>query len=173
MNAPNLPLPIPTGRLIIRRLSASDAKARFALHSDPEYVRFIGRPIDRERSDAELERELAGKESLFSAAITREDQDEMIGECVLVPSTVAEVELVIAFLPGHRGTGYGQDAAKSIIKAALKKPEISTVIACVEDDNVAARRLVEQLGMLRDGIMPRQDGKKPHRYVCTKSGAGD
>jgi [ribosomal protein S5]-alanine N-acetyltransferase len=171
MEIPQISLPIETEHLVIRQTRASDGDARFELHSDPEYVRFIGRPIDRERCDTELDRELRGEAELFSAAISLRHAEPMIGECVLVPSTVGEVELVIALLARYRRSGYGFEVASAIIRAALADARISTVIACVEDENEASKRLVQSLGMVRDGIMPRADGAMPRRFEIRKVSA--
>jgi RimJ/RimL family protein N-acetyltransferase len=91
----------------------------------------------------------------------------MIGEVLLLPSTVREVELVMAFLPQHRCSGYGLEVAQAAVNATLKDPGVDTVISCVEDNNKAAKRLVEKLGMTQDGFMPRGD-RKPRRYVLRK-----
>lgn len=167
MYVPKLALPIETARLAIRPLRLADGDVRFILHGDPEFVEFIGTPIDRSTCDAQLASELSGAASMFSAAVCIKGNEEMIGEVLLLPSTVREVELVMAFLRQHRRSGYGLEVARATIEAAMKDPKIDTVIGCVEDTNGAAKRLVEALGMTPEGFMPRIS-KKPRRYVLRK-----
>jgi RimJ/RimL family protein N-acetyltransferase len=169
MDFSDITLPIGTARLSIRRLQASDADARFALHTDPEYVRFIGHTIDHERFNAQFIRELNGETNVFIGVVSVKDEEQMIGESLLVPLTDAEVELVIAILPHYRKLGYGREVAEAMIAAAFQVPQISGVSACVEEANAVSRRLVESLDMRETGMVHRQDGTTPRRFEMQKT----
>lgn len=168
MRLPAISLPIRSTRLVLRRIASTDAALRFALHRDPAYVEFIGRPIDRTRSDTELTRELDGDVDYFNAVITVGVDERMIGECVILTTTDHEVELVIALLPAYQRMGYGQEAAHEMIRACFEDGYISTVIARVEAENTASMQLVRSLGMTQEGVMPQADGKMPLRFVVRR-----
>jgi RimJ/RimL family protein N-acetyltransferase len=161
-------LPVETQRLLIRAPQPSDADAIFALHSDADYIAFIGQEISRDTFDKIFSKELSGESPILALPIVDRATGRVVGECAIVPSTVREVELVVALLPDSRQKGYSSEAARAIIGTFLASERIDTVIACVEEDiNPNARTLVERLGMVRDGVMPRA-GKNPRRYEMRK-----
>ena len=144
-----------------------DAAVLFALHSDPDYVRFIGQAITRERFDAIFAGELDGTSSVFAFPAVDLGSDLIIGECALVPSSVREVELVVALLPSYRGSGFSYEIGRALIDACLAGSQVDMVIACVEEQNDPANHLVAKLGMVRDGIMPRI-GSAPRRWEAAR-----
>ena len=159
--------PIETQRLHIRAPTAADAGALFALHSDPDYIAFVGERVSRDKFDSIFARELDGTSTILALPICERVEGQIVGECAVVPSTVREVEIVIALLPGHRGNRYSAEIARALIDTCLASSAIDTVIACVEDTNARAIRLVEMIGMTRDGVTPRS-GKAPLRYEAKR-----
>src|SRR5690606_6633352 len=110
MQLPTLPLPLATKRLLIRKPVSSDADAYFALHTDADYIEYVGQAIDRARCDALFAHYLGASPDHLSLAITLQTDGSIAGECVLVPSSPGELELVISIACGHRRAGYAKEA---------------------------------------------------------------
>src|SRR6185437_2747381 len=137
------------------------ADTYFALHTDADYIAYVGEPLTREHFDKQFAKEMGGDPTGLSLAIVLRDSDVVVGEVMLVPSTDREVELVISILPDHRNEGYALEAARAAIAAVFTDPQIDKVMACVEDLNTASVRMVTQLDMKYLGRTERMGGKKP------------
>jgi RimJ/RimL family protein N-acetyltransferase len=161
MQLPVLSLPIVSDRLLLRRTLCFEADTYYELHTDNDYITYIGEPISRERFDAQFAKELSDAPTGLSLAVTLRNSGAVIGELMLLPSTDHEVELIIALLPRYRGEGYAFEAAKTAVTAIFADTQISAVIACVEDAHVASLHMVEALGMTFMGRTERLGGKKP------------
>ena len=59
------------------------------------------------------------------------------------------------------GKGYGTEAARSIMDWALSVPEVFRIEACCDIENVGSARVLEKLGMNREGIL-RRTGHTPN-----------
>lgn len=161
MLVPELQLPLLTQRLTIQRPEPQDADALFALQSDPDYIEFIGQPIDRDRFDRQFERSIAGDPEHLSLAIRTAADLGLVGEIVLVPSSPGEVEIVTAIAREHRARGYAREATLAVAHAVLGIDGVTAVMVCVEESNAASMRLVESLGMVRIGRTERLGRKAP------------
>jgi len=164
---PTFTLPITGAGFALRAQRPEDADARFALHSNPDYVRFVGQCIDRARSDTELAHELSGDSPFVILVIADATTLAMIGECVFFYSTVGEAEFVIALLPEARGRGLAQAVALTAIATLFQDPYYTAVVACVDEANERAKRLVASLGMVFDGRVQRLTSLQD-RYVLRK-----
>ncbi len=78
----NLPV-LETDRLHLRPVRDGDLEALFAIRSDPEMMRYIGRPLMKDRTEAGALLALIRREyeagTGIKWAITFRDRDEMIG----------------------------------------------------------------------------------------------
>jgi RimJ/RimL family protein N-acetyltransferase len=154
-----LPDLIEAGRFRLRpfRLDEVDTVLEYA--SDPDFLRYLPIPMPYTRSDAE--RFLAGQ-----ALLDRRQN----------PSWAIEVDgrasggLNIRFFENYRiaeigygvarrlwGQGFASEAARAVIAAAFHAyPELARVRATADAGNGASIRVMEKLGMTREGLL-RQD----------------
>ena len=164
---PQIPLPIQGDGFLLRAQRRDDADGRFRLHSDPDYVAFIGDTTDRAKSDAQLNYELGGKSEHLILVIASLPSDEMVGECVLTYSTVGEAEITIGLLPAARGRSIAKSAIDAVVAQLFEDPYYKQVVACVRSQNDRAIQLVSALGMSEDGEVDRIGGPQM-RYVLRR-----
>lgn len=153
MRLPNIHLPIETEHLRLRRPTRDDADSRFELQSDPAYVAYVGQPINRQQSDAQLDEELSDSTDYLCVIACVHGDSSMIGECVIQMMTDGEPEIVISILPKYRRSGYGLELGSAIIRACFGDPDIKRIMARVDEANSASIELVQKLAMTRNGLM--------------------
>jgi len=66
-------------------------------------------------------------------------------------SRVAEYGLWIA--PEHQNEGYGADASEEIIDFAFNQMNYNKVMARVHEDNKASQKMVESIGLKKEGVL--------------------
>jgi hypothetical protein len=54
------------------------------------------------------------------------------------------------------GLGYATEAARAIVDAGFRQPQLHRIWSTVDDENVASGRVLEKLGMQQEGLL-RQD----------------
>jgi RimJ/RimL family protein N-acetyltransferase len=96
-----------------------------------------------------------------SIAIELRQTAVVVGELVLVASSPSEVELVVAIRKSCRRNGYSAEAAEALIGALFSDAAANSVMVCVEDENDASLRLVQNLGMRKVGRTLRSGNKNP------------
>ena len=142
-------IPITTARLQIRAMAATDSNARYRLHADPDYIRFVGATITRDASDRQLESEMAGAGSQWRQVLAISDRTThvMLGECALIYGSNGDVELVIAILPEARHCGRAREAAVAATAAVFGDTNVQRVIGKVAEGNSESLKLVHAIGM--------------------------
>jgi ribosomal-protein-alanine N-acetyltransferase len=160
-----IPLPIETERFSIRPLSADDAPAAHAIWSDPEVMRFI--PSDPsatlEETRVRLARHLARSPGLW--AVVERETGEAIALCglIAVEGVGPDIEVAYHVARRHWNRGVATEAAGACVEAGLAAG-LTRVIAYVVPENAASVRVLEKIGMRRDG-MAHVYGLDLARYV--------
>ena len=91
----------------------------------------------------------------------------IVGECgTKTPPEGGAVEIGYGLAAPSRGRGLGTRAVRALTEWLLARPEVVRVVAHVDRDNVASRRLVEGLGFTVD----RVEGEEVI-YTRTRPGA--
>ena len=67
------------------------------------------------------------------------------------PGADGSVEIGYSVIPDRRGRGYATEAARALVDWALRQPEVTTVVAGCDNDNVPSIRTLERLGFVRTG----------------------
>lgn len=77
--------------------------------------------------------------------------DELIGDggFMGLPDADGRVEIGYSIVPEHRRRGYGREGVAGMLGTAFAFPEIETVMAETEKENVASIRVLESLGFCR------------------------
>jgi [ribosomal protein S5]-alanine N-acetyltransferase len=182
-DATRLPPSITTARLVLRHTRASDADAVFAYASDPDVTLHMDWATHTDVSQSraflahtETER-LAGAEALW--AITLAGDDRLIGVIAVRPhGHKADFGYVIA--RAHWGRGIATEAARAVIDATFRLPEVTRVWATCSIDNVGSRRVLEKAGLDREGILrawsvrPQKNGiaEDSYCYSIVRPGGG-
>ena len=156
--------PIETERLLLRPHEPGDLDDLVVYHSDPEVVRYIPSPArTREQTATALEaRTRQGVvrepgEWLVLATVLKQS-GRVIGEVLLKydSETDARGELGYAMARDVAGHGYATEAARAVLDLAFGPFGLHRVVARLDARNTASARLLERLGMRREGHF-RQD----------------
>jgi [ribosomal protein S5]-alanine N-acetyltransferase len=144
-----------TSRLLLRPFAPEDAVLVHAVYSDPQVMRYVATgPM----ADIALTRRLLEDYDLhhrrhgfsFWAVIERSN-GTLIGDAGLYRTPAGEVELGYTLGVPWWGRGYATEAAMRWLSLAFDELAIDEVIALAEPANVASLRVLEKLGMRRDG----------------------
>lgn len=147
---------IVTARLQLDGLQREDAAAFFAYRADPQVARWQGwRPASA--ADAERFIELQRGVALDTAgtwwqrAIRLRDSGALIGDLGLHFVDEATVELGISVAPAHQRRGYAREALEVMLDFVFGGLHKHRVTASLDPRNAACARLLESLGMRREG----------------------
>jgi [ribosomal protein S5]-alanine N-acetyltransferase len=148
-----------TQQLTLRLPRLSDADDIFDNYAaDPEVTRYLTWRPYKYRSEVTpflkslLDKWGSGEE--FSWAITRPEGDRVIGMIACrVHEHAADIGYVLS--RGYWGGGYVTEAAKAIVDWASGLESIYRVWAVCDVENKASARVLEKVGMRREGILRR------------------
>ena len=167
---------IETDRLRLRRPVMEDAAAIFSTYAqDPEVARFVSWSV---HSSVDVTRKFVEEDcvagwktgQVFPWLITLAAGGDVAGIIDLRPvATRAEIGYVLA--RRYWGRGLMTEAARAVVEWALAERAIYRVWAVVDLENPASQRVLEKVGMTREGVlrrwvvMPRQ-GPAPRDVWC-------
>ena len=153
-----IPLPISTPRLVLRRLAPGDWKDLLEIMSDEEFFHYQdGMPLDEDgvlrwlESDAHVR--LTTPEQPFYLGIQLQDGDKLIGYLSLTftdPQRL-QVSLNIGLNRSFQRKGFALEAAKAVLGFCFEGLKLHRVAAWCDSRNTAACRLMEKAGMRREG----------------------
>jgi [ribosomal protein S5]-alanine N-acetyltransferase len=168
------PETIQTSRLTLRRLAMEDADDIFAAYAqDVQVTRFLTwRPHQRIEETRSFVRKTilawdAGTE--FTWAIFR-SAGELIGGIALRRQGF-KVDFGYVIARTHWGNGLAAEALQPLVDWAMAQPEVFRAWAVCDAENAASARVMEKVGMTREGILRRwmlhpQAGDAPRDCIC-------
>ena len=153
-----IPLPIKTPRLILRRLAAHDWKNLLELMSDEEFFRYQdGVPLEEDRvlhwleSDAHVK--LTTPEQPFYLGLEIQDGGKLIGYLSLTFTDPRRLQ--VTFSIGLNGSfkrqGFALEAVEALLGFCFEGLRLHRVAGWCDSGNVAACRLMEKAGFRREG----------------------
>jgi [ribosomal protein S5]-alanine N-acetyltransferase len=153
------PQRIETDRLVLRIPALDDARALFETYTqDARVTRYvIWRPHTHiEQTLAFLKDCVAGWESgkRFPYVITLKNADNPVG---MVDLHIVESTVGIGYVIGRAywGQGYVPEAIRAIVEWAFSQPEINRIYATCDVENKASARVMEKVGMQREGLLQK------------------
>jgi len=147
-----------TGRLVLRRSTLTDAPAVYEYGRDPEVTRYLVFQTHKSVADAEgflstcRSRWESGEE--YCWLITLSGQDRTSGSIGCRVRGHA-VDIGYALASAHWHHGYATEAGRAVIAWAADLPEVYRVWAFCDVENTASARVLEKLGMSREGVLRR------------------
>jgi ribosomal-protein-alanine N-acetyltransferase len=141
-----------TERLQLREFTPEDAGFALRQLNEPSFIENIA---DRGVRDLEQARTylLNGPMADYEHhgfglwAVVEKASDRIIGMCGLIQRpNLAHADLGYAFLPEYFGKGFAFEACTASIAAASRDFGMPQLLAIVNPDNIASRRLLEKLG---------------------------
>lgn len=157
----SIELPHETERLLLRPFEPGDLDALFDIHSREEVHRYLyGEPLDIEQTKARLERKIANTKiekhgDALAIAVVLKSSGVLVGDLTLQLVSQAHKQGEIGFIihPDHHGSGYASEAAGYLLDIAFRQLGLHRVSGQLEERNAASARVLEKLGMRREGLM--------------------
>ena len=144
---------VETKRLVLRKITAEDAKFILRLVNDQSFVQNIGDKGLKNLDDAKqfiLEGYWTNQEHPGYGMFLIELQDGgiPIGSCGLLYRKVLDVtDIGFAFLPEYWNRGFAFEAAEAILKYGHSTLKINKIVGLTTADNLGSIKLLKKLGM--------------------------
>jgi ribosomal-protein-alanine N-acetyltransferase len=153
-----IPLPIKTSRLILRRLTSHDWKDLLELMSDEEFFLYQdGSPLDEDHvlrwleSDAHVK--LTTPEQSFYLGLEVQDGGKLIGYLSLTFTDPQRLQVTfsIGLNRSFQRQGFALEAVEALLGFCFEGLKLHRVAGWCDIRNVAACRLLEKAGFRREG----------------------
>jgi ribosomal-protein-alanine N-acetyltransferase len=148
-----------TPRLTLRPPRRGDEDDLFAIHSDPEVMRYFSEPpwTDPERPAHQIDED-AGRferEESFRFAIVLNATGRQIGNCTLfsLHRQNRRAEIGYALARSHWGHGYMHEALQALLGFAFKDLDLHRLEADIDPRNGASAAALVRLGFQEEGLL--------------------
>ena len=138
-----------TERLLLRSFTPGDWRGLYAYLSQPSVVKYEPYDVYSEES-AKLEAQRRSGDDRF-IAVCLKDTDTLIGNIYFAAQDFDTWELGYVFNKDYQGRGYASEAARAVIADAFAHKNTRRVIAMCNPLNEKSWKLLERLGLRREG----------------------
>lgn len=148
--AVRLPVPIDTGRLLLRPFELGDVPCMTALLSDEEGTRWTGgvRTETEAKASVLRMRDSFQRWGIGSLAVVSRDSGECVGYCGVRPlAHTQDLEIAFGLQRSHWHQGFATEASTAYLKATFDSWPLPSVVATVYEANVRSIAVLEKLGM--------------------------
>jgi RimJ/RimL family protein N-acetyltransferase len=148
-------------RLLLRPFQDADIAPFAAYRSDPEIARYQSwePPVTLEQAARfvnEMKHARPGVQGeWYQWAVERKAAAGLIGDCAfqILPHDPRQAEIGFSFARAHQGQGFAAEAVSRLLDYLFDDLALHRVIAITDAENVAAARLLERLGLRREGML--------------------
>jgi RimJ/RimL family protein N-acetyltransferase/8-oxo-dGTP pyrophosphatase MutT (NUDIX family) len=160
VSAPDLPVELTDGEVVLRAWKEADLPAVIAGH-DEELAHWLGRPIEAP-SLAEQQAAFATRAAaqaagrLVSYVVDR--QGQVVGEVAVERLDDHRGRLSWLLYAGHRGQGYATRAVRLLVDHAFADLGLTRVEVRIDADNQRAIRIATRAGLRREGVIRVEPG---------------
>ncbi len=152
-------LPLETSRLILRSFGDADLEPFLAYRSDPDVARYQGwnLPYTPDQAAALIADMKTMREPVpgrwLQIAVERKEAPGLIGDvaCKLDARDPRQAEIGFTLARAHQGQGYAAEAVGRLLDDLFGRLRLHRVTAVCDVENEASVRLLERLGMRREG----------------------
>ncbi|MEV6907607.1 GNAT family protein [Amycolatopsis sp. NPDC051071] len=142
----------------LRDFKSSDGAAAFKIVGDDRVTSFLSFDsrspgMAQKMVDDAIARIDGALRTEYYLAITRIDDDELIGTCRIAFSGVKAAKLGYAMAAEQWGNGYTTDAVQTILTFAFGTLDLHRITAAIGPDNHASQAVVKKLGFTREGVL--------------------
>lgn len=157
MSTPPLPT-LESPRLRLRPYRQDDARAIYALYSDPVVTRYWSFPAWTRReqaSDYLTARMALETPAVYAWALAERECDRLIGTTTLfsLSGPHKRAEIGYSLLPARQGQGLATEALRTVLGHAFGPLGLERIEADVDPRNEPSWRLLEKLGFRREGLL--------------------
>jgi RimJ/RimL family protein N-acetyltransferase len=154
-----------TERLLLREFRESDWRAIHAMTTDEQVTRYI--PVDapsEEETREAIQVQINGRHAnppRYDFAVTLRADRTLIGVCTLFIryDELRQGEILYVLNRPYWGHGYATEAARVLLEVGFRELELHRIYATCRPANVASWRVMEKLGMQREGHL------RQHRWM--------
>lgn len=141
-------------RLNFHHYKSADFNDFFKLVSNPDVMKMItGRPLLESETRERFEKMLSVNKQTPEIGYFKVSQsldNNFIGHSKLVMTKKNEAEIGYVLLPEFWRKGYGNEIAKTLISLGTETNEIHNLIAIIDPENTASKRILEKQGFQWD-----------------------
>jgi ribosomal-protein-alanine N-acetyltransferase len=148
-----------TTRLTLRPPRRGDEEDLWAIHSDPDVMRYFSEPpwLDLERPARQIDED-AGRferEESFRFAIVLTETGRQIGNCTLfaLHRQNRRAEIGYALARQHWGRGYMHEALRALVTHAFMDLDLNRLEADIDPRNAASAAALVRLGFREEGLL--------------------
>ncbi|MDF2907222.1 MAG: family N-acetyltransferase [Herbinix sp.] len=145
----NIVRQLTTQRLFIRSFNKNDWKDLYEYLSDEKVIHFEPYEVFNEEQ-CKHEAMKRSKNEAFLAVCLKET-NKVIGNLYFAEQEFNTWELGYVFNHNYQGSGYATEGAREVLRDAFDNLGARRVIAMCDPENVASWKLLERLGMRREG----------------------
>ncbi len=143
--------PIETERLRVRRFTLDDWRDVHAYTSDAGVMTYVPESQMTEEQTRQFVAENVGEEAR-AYAVDLKAEDRLIGHMLFHPWYAEHIyEIGWIFHPGYHGQGNATEAATALLRYGFESLQVHRVIATCQPQNRPSWRVMEKLGMQREG----------------------
>ncbi len=154
------PFPVlKTERLTLRQLISSDDNEIFALRSNDNVNKYLGRKPAESIDDAKIfiqtiNENIQRNESIYWA-ITLNGTDKLIGTICLFDFSEDNLKGEIGYelLPAFQGKGIMQEAASKVIDFAIQHVGLNSIEAYTHSENQSSTRLLKKFNFKKHSVV--------------------
>lgn len=163
-----------TERLTLRQPTTDDQRDIFALRSDPEVNKYLGRQPSKTIEDAinfiNKINDNFEKNSSIYWVITRTNTKEFVGTICLYDFSKENNSCEIGYelLPKFQGQGIMKEATEKIIEYAFQTMQLQKIVAVTHKDNQNSSKLLEKFDF-KKSMEPDIENADLNIYTLTNS----
>jgi ribosomal-protein-alanine N-acetyltransferase len=161
----NLPLkfqfqPFPelqTERLILRRILEADWENILAFRSDPEVMRYIPRPLSKDKRDVldflkKIDENIASNEQINWGISTKEAPERLLGMIGFFRPQKENARAEIGYMlgPEHQGKGYMIEAMAAAERYGFETMQLHSIEAVIDPANAPSERVLQRCGYVKE-----------------------
>jgi len=155
---PQIELPLETPRLILRDFRKSDLKAVHAYSSLDEVARYLvwgpNTPAQSKQAiEGFIEDQRTRPREIFDVAVTLKPKGDVIGGAGvrIIDRDNLTGEIGYTLHPDFWGFGFATEATRALLDAGFNELGLQRIVAHCDQRNKASARVMERLGMRREG----------------------
>ncbi|WP_228013493.1 GNAT family N-acetyltransferase [Nostoc edaphicum] len=160
-----------THRLLMRDFIEADWQAVFTYQSDPWYLHYSYWTQRTQKDVCEfiqmfIEQQKEQPRTKFQLAVVLKEENRLIGNCGIRVNDpeMREANIGYELNTQYWGQGYATEAAKEILKFGFEELKMHRIWSWCVAENVASVRVLEKIGMRREGHLREKELIKGRWY---------
>lgn len=146
-----LTCPLETPRLLIRPFTIGDWSSVHAYTSNPDVMEYMEEEVmDESETQSFITKQQTDDVTAYPMILKQSEQ--IIGHMIYHPWYAPRTyEIGWIVHPDYQRQGYSTEAARALLQHGFEEQKLHRIIATCQPENVASYRVMEKLGMRREG----------------------